>query len=304
MPLIHHQELSDFAKKIFIAVGSDTNEAELVSEFLVRANLCGVDSHGVIRIPEYVKMVEDGRIRPSARPRILKEKGAIATMDAQLAYGQVGGKAAMELAIKKASEYGTGSVTVFNCNHTGRIAEYTSMAASKDMIGIFMVKALGSIVAPWGGKERILSTNPLSFAIPAESEPPIVADFATSILAEGKIRVKYARGERIPLGWVLDASGKPTENPADLYNGGVLLPFGESKGYALNLLMEAMGAALPGAGILDKLQGSNGVFAQAIDISFFTDLKQFKSRIDTMIKTIRRLSAGRRIQGGTSSGRP
>jgi LDH2 family malate/lactate/ureidoglycolate dehydrogenase len=152
---------------------------------------------------------------------------------------------------------------------------------------MLMVKAFGSIVAPWGGKSRILSTSPMSFAIPAKTEPPIVADFATSMSAEGKVRVKNARGEKIPFGWVLNSEGKPTDNPADLYSGGALLTFGESKGYALNLLMEAAGAALSGAGILDVFSGSNGVLAQAINIEFFSDVGEFKSRIDTMIKTIR-----------------
>jgi len=150
-----------------------------------------------------------------------------------------------------------------------------------------MVKAFGPIVAPWGGRGRVLSTSPMSFAIPAKTEPPIVADFATSISAEGKIRVKAARGEKIPLGWVLNSEGKPTDNPQDLYNGGALLTFGESKGYALNLLMEAAGGLLSGAGMLTDFTGSNGVLAVAINIDFFSDVEVFKTRVDRMIREIR-----------------
>jgi LDH2 family malate/lactate/ureidoglycolate dehydrogenase len=287
VPLISHENLKEYVKRIFIASGSNPQEAELVADYLVRANLAGVDSHGIIRIPDYVQMVEQGKMRPNVVPKIVRDRGAMATVDAGLGYGQVAAKMAMELAMKKAREYGIGSVAVYNCNHAGRIAEYPLLAAENGMIGMLMVKAFGSIVAPWGGKGRILSTSPMSFAIPASSEPPIVADFATSMSAEGKVRVKNARGEKIPIGWVLNSEGKPTDNPADLYSGGALLPFGESKGYALNLLMESVGAALSGAGILDSFSGSNGVFALAINIEFFSDPEEFKTRVDTMIKTIR-----------------
>ncbi len=288
MPLISHRELKLFASAIFRAAGSGQAESDLVAEYLVRANLTGMDSHGIIRIPDYIKMVKEGRLIPNAKPKIVKQRRATAMVDAQFGYGQIAGKMAMELAIEKAKEYGTGSVAVFNCNHTGRIAEYTGIAAENDMIGLFMVKAFGSIVAPWGGRDRVLSTSPMSFAIPAASGGPIIADFATSISAEGKVRVKYARGEKIPLGWVLDSEGKPTDEPSDLYAGGTLLTFGESKGYALNLLMESLGGALTGAGILDDFIGTNGVFAQAINIEFFVEVKRFKARIDKMIRTLRR----------------
>jgi len=287
VPLITQGVLKDFVKRIFVATGSGEVEAELVAEYLVRANLSGVDSHGIIRIPDYVQMVEEGRMHPNVVPRVVRDRGAMATVDAGLGYGQVGAKMAMELAIAKAREHGVGTVSVFNCNHAGRIAEYPLLAAENDMVGILMVKAFGAIVAPWGGRGRILSTSPMSFAIPAKTEPPIVADFATSISAEGKIRVKNARGEKIPFGWVLNSEGKPTDDPADLYNGGALVTFGESKGYALNLLMEAMGAALSGAGILSSFSGSNGVFAMAVDIGSFSDPEEFKENIDRMIKTIR-----------------
>jgi LDH2 family malate/lactate/ureidoglycolate dehydrogenase len=287
VPLISQPDLQGFVKEIFKATKSNDEEASLVAEYLVRANLCGVDSHGIIRIPDYIQAVEEGRMKPSVVPKVVRDRGAIATIDAGLGYGQVGSKFAMELAIKKAREYGTGTVAVYNCHHAGRIAEYPLIAAQNDMIGMLMVKAFGSIVAPWGGKGRVLSTSPMSFAIPAKTEPPIVADFATSMSAEGKVRVKHARGEKIPFGWILNSEGKPSDNPADLYNGGALLTFGESKGYSLNLLMEAAGAALSGAGILDSFTGSNGVLAQAINIDFFSDVGQFKERIDTMIKTIR-----------------
>ena len=178
-------------------------------------------------------------------------------------------------------------MAVYNCNHAGRIAEYPILAAERGMIGLLMVKAFGPIVAPWGGKARILSTSPMSFAIPAKTEPPIVADFATSMSAEGKVRVKNARGEKIPFGWVLNSEGKPTDNPADLYNGGALLPFGESKGYALNLLMESVGAALSGAGILDVVHGFERGVRPGHQHRVLQRRRRVQVEVDTMIRTIR-----------------
>ncbi len=287
MPLVAARELRAFAREIFVAAKSSDAEADLVAEYLVRANLCGVDSHGIIRIPDYITMVEEGRMQPNAVPKTVNERKATAVVDAQLGYGQVAGKMAMELAMAKARDYGTGSVGVFNCNHVGRLAEYTSLAARDGMIGLFIVKSLGSVVAPWGGRGRVLSTSPMSFAIPAGIEPPIILDFATSISAEGKVRVRHARGEKIPLGWVIDSNGRATDNPGDLYAGGALLTFGTYKGYGLNLVAEALGGAMAGGGVLDDFVGTNGVFAQAIDIGCFADVDMFKSKIDSLIRAAR-----------------
>ncbi|MDG6926672.1 MAG: Ldh family oxidoreductase [Nitrososphaerota archaeon] len=275
-------------KEIFQGSGSENAEADLVAEYLVRANLCGVDSHGVIRVPDYVQMVEAGTLKPNVQPKVVSERGATARLDAGFGYGQVSGKFAMELAIRKAKEYGTGTVVVFNGNHVGRVADYPALAASEDMIGVMMVKAYGELVAPWGGRKGLLATSPISFAIPTGTHGQIVGDFATSASAEGKVRVRQARGEKVPTGWLLDSQGKPTVEPDDLYNGGSLLTFGQWKGYALNLLMEATGGALSGAGVLDAFTGLNGVFAQAVDISFFSEVGEFKSRMDTMVEKILR----------------
>ena len=232
-------------------------------------------------------VVGEGSLKPNVTPKVVRDRSAIARIDAGLGYGQVAAKAGMELAIKKAREYGTGIVAIFNCNHAGRIADYPLLAAQNDMIGIMMVKAYGDLVAPWGGKGRLLATSPLSFAVPAKTSPPIVGDFATSSSAEGKVRVKNARGEKVPLGWLIDSRGKQTEDPADLYKGGALLTFGQWKGYALNLLMEATGGALTGAGVLESFTGLNGILAQAIDIDSFTDVEGIKTRIEALIAAVR-----------------
>ena len=169
MPTVSQSDLQGLVKGIFTAAKSNDAEAGLVSEYLVRANLCGVDSHGVIRVPDYMQAVEEGSLKPNVTPKVVRDRGAVARIDAGFGYGQVSAKAGMELAIKKAREYGTGTVAIFNCNHAGRIADYPLLAAQNDMIGIMMVKAYGDLVAPWGGKGKLLATSPLSFAVPAKT---------------------------------------------------------------------------------------------------------------------------------------
>src|SRR2546426_7098268 len=141
----------------------------------------------------------------------------------------------MKKAIAKARVYGVGIVTCYNTTHVGRLADYPQIAAEKGMIGMLYVKA-PVIVAPWGGKKRLLGTNPVSFAIPAGKEQPIVADFATSAASEGKIRIKRNHGQKLPADWIIDKHGGPSVNPDDFYNGGAILPFGGFKGYAVSLL--------------------------------------------------------------------
>lgn len=287
MPVITHDKLKKFTKDIFLATNSPEKEAELVAELLVRANLCGVDSHGVIRIPDYVKEIEEGKLKPGIQPKIVKESKVTALIDGQFGFGQVTAMKAMELAIEKAQQYGTSTLTVFNCNHIGRLADYPTLAVEKDMIGLIFCKGFPVVVAPWGGRARLLGTNPLSFGIPAGKEKPIIADFATSVSAEGKIRVKFARGEKIPLGWIVNSEGKVTDEPAELYKGGAILPFGGYKGYAINLLIEALGGALGTGGIADEFKGHNGLFIQVVNIDFFTPIEEFKEKIDRMIRKVK-----------------
>lgn len=288
MPTIDAERLTGFATAIFEGAGISGEESIIVAEHLVTSNLYGVDSHGVIRISEYLQLIGEGKMKPGARPEIVKETKATAKVDAHFGFGQVAGKMSMELAIKKAREYGTGTVTVFNCSHAGRIGAYPVLAAQQDMIGLLFVKGNGGDVSPWGGRKALLGTSPLSFAIPTGRGEPILADFATSVSSEGKIRVMQSKGMQIPVGWMLDASGRPTQDPAELYSkGGSITPFGGHKGYTLNLLIEALAGALSGGGILDGLASSNAIFAQAINVGFFTPIEEFKANIDRMAERLR-----------------
>lgn len=288
MPSIDPENLTSFTISILRAVGASEEEAKIVADHLVLSNLYGVDSHGVIRIPEYVKQVELGHLKTKTVPKLVKETKATGVFDAQFGFGQVSAKMAMDLAVRKAAEYGIGAATVFNCGHTGRIGSYPVIAAAKGMIGIFGVKAESGWVAPYGGTTPYLGTTPFSFAVPTGNpEEPMLGDFATSISSEGKIRVLKSKGLRTPPGWILDKNGRLSDNPDDLYAGGSIVPFGLHKGYAINLLVEALGGALSGAGVADEFVGSNAVFAQAINIEFFTPLDEFKSRIGSLVNKMR-----------------
>ncbi|MDA4129614.1 MAG: Ldh family oxidoreductase [Thaumarchaeota archaeon] len=284
MPLSSHSDLQDFTKRIFIAAGTEDAIANQIAASFVRANLSGMDSHGVIRIVEYVREIEEGKIHPNALPKVVRETKATASVDGQYGFGHITSMKAMELAVQKANDYGIGVASAFHCNHNGRLADYPVIAVEKNMIGLFISKTYPCNVAPWGGRTRLLSTSPWSYGIPAGEEKPIIADIATSTSAEGKIRIKMLKGEKIPFGWIVDAQGRRTDNPADLYDGGAILPFGEHKGYAINLLSEAMGGALSGGGVSDEFEGRTGVFAQAVNIEFFTPIAEFKANIDKLIR--------------------
>ena len=292
MKIIDHSELRKLAANILRAAGAPQKTSEFVAEMLVRSNLCGVDSHGVIRIPEYIRYIGDGKVLPKAKPVVSKEGRVTATIDGRKAFGQITATAAMKKAIAKARVYGVGIVTCYNTTHVGRLADYPLMAVESDMIGMMYVKA-PVIVAPWGGRERLLGTNPISFAIPAGKENPIVADFATSASSEGKIRIKRNHGEKLPPGWIIDKRGYPSVDAADFYSGGAILPFGGFKGYAVSLLAEALGGALTGQGISDEFSSINGLYAQAISVSHFVPVKAFKKEMDKLIRKMKTSPPGK-----------
>lgn len=281
----------DIGTRIFIAAGAPPEEAWLVSEFLVKANLAGHDSHGIIRVIQYVNEIEKGFIRPGAKIEVVRETPSSAVLNGNWGFGQVVAKRAMELAVEKASDNAVSIVCAFNCNHIGRLADYTSIASKKDMIGIAMVNST-RFVAPFGGKERMLSTGPMSFAYPSDLEFPFIVDVATSVAAEGKVRVALHKGEKIPFGWIIDKNGNPSNNPQDLYDGGALLPLGgeESghKGFGLGLAVEVLSGILTNAGCAyEETKRGNGVFFEVINIEKFMPINEFKRRVGDLIRAMK-----------------
>ncbi|MEM2092229.1 MAG: Ldh family oxidoreductase [Candidatus Bathyarchaeia archaeon] len=291
MPKFTAEQLIDLGTRIFSAAGAPSEEARLVSEFLVRANLAGHDSHGVIRIIEYVNNIEKGVIRPGAKIEVFRETPSSAILNGNWGFGQVIAKRAMEMAVEKARDGAVGVVCAFNCNHVGRLADYTMIALSNDMIGIAMVNST-RFVAPFGGRDRMLSTGPISFAFPSNLEFPLVVDIATSVVAEGKVRVMLHKGEKIPFGWIIDKDGNPSNDPKDLYDGGALLPLGGDevghKGFGLGLAIEILTGILSGAGCAyEESKRGNGIFFEAINIGRFMPIDEFKRKVTELVKAIK-----------------
>jgi len=291
MPIFQAAQLRRLATEIFVAAGAPAEEATLVSELLVKSNLAGHDSHGVIRVIQYVKAIEQGNIRPGAKIKVVHETRSSALLRGNWGFGQVVAKRAMEIGIQKAKESSVGTVCAFDLYHVGRLADYTLLAAKNNMIGIAMANARKS-VAPYGGSEPILSTGPISYAFPTGKENLLVLDIATSVCAEGKVRVKLHSGEELPDGYIIDKEGNPSNNPADLYEGGAILPLGGDsvgyKGFGLGLAVEVLSGILSSAGCAyESGKKGNGVFLQAIDIGSFMFVDEFKSRIDDLIRTVK-----------------
>ncbi|MEM2904309.1 MAG: Ldh family oxidoreductase [Candidatus Bathyarchaeia archaeon] len=292
------EELRSLTRAVFEAAGASRDEAGKVAELLVRSNLAGHDSHGVIRIPWYVTLIKEGKLKPGAKVEVIRETSSTALVDGNWGFGQVVAWRSMEIAVEKARISGVGTVGVYNCNHVGRLVDYTAFAASQDMVGIMMCND-GAIVAPFGGIDRLFNPGPISVAFPAGSQPPILLDISTAVAAEGKIRVKARRGEKIPFGWIIDKEGRPTDNPADLYAGGAILPLGGDvgyKGFGLGLFVDIMSGALTGSGCASspEYKGGNGVFMMAVNIANFTSVKDYKRRVDELIL---RVKASRKAPG-------
>ena len=281
MPILQAEGLMRFAQEVFEACGSPSQEAALVADHLIGSSLLGVDSHGVMRIPQYVREVREGAIRPAAPVIVTQEENAAAVVDCGWNFGQVGAVRAMQVAIKKARVFHTACVVTQRCGHAGRLGAYTELAARESFLAIGACNSPrhGHFVLPWGGGEGRLATNPISFAIPTGSGDPIVADFSTAAAPEGKLRLFRDQGRRLPEGWIVDGQGKPTTDPADFYGPprGAILPFGREAGYrgfALALLVEVLGGTLAGLDITVDQPG-NGVAYIVIDVSAFLPREKF-----------------------------
>ena len=293
MPTIRAEELLRLGQDVFRAIGVPDEDAAWMAQVLVRANLQGHDSHGVIRIPQYVEEWRSGKLNPKAKPRILSEGPATALMDGEAGFGQIVAREAMTLAIRKAGEAGVAAVGVKRSGHIGRLADYVEMASAQDMIALLFVNASGAgqWMAPWGGREARLSTNPLAFACPAGATPPILLDIATTTAPEGKVRVKRNRREPVPLGWIIDAQGEPTTDPEALYRTprGTLLPMAGHKGYALALMVEILAGILGRAGHVCEHPGLdyNGLFIIVLDIARFLPPSVFRAEVDDLTRYLK-----------------
>ena len=288
MPDVQAAGLHRFASDLLCAVGTDLSAAEIIADSLIDANLAGHDSHGVLRLPAYLAGARQDHVVPAAVPKLLSRSGATAIVDAADGWGQPAMWLATRTAIDCARDHGLGAAVVHRSYHIGRVAPYVESVARKGMIGQAMANAAPA-VAPFGGRSRVMGTNPMAWAVPrAVDAPPICLDVATAGVAEGKLRVARARGFPVPAGNIVDREGRPTTEPGDFYAGGALLPFGGHKGSGFSLLAQFIGrglAQMDPSGY-DGPRGVNGPFILAIDISRFTDLERFRAEVEAQCTAV------------------
>jgi hydroxycarboxylate dehydrogenase B len=284
------------ARRLFEALRVPPDEAAWVAELLVRADLAGHDPHGVIRIPQYAQAIRSAVTRPGAPFEIVRESPAVALIDGHGGLGQVVARRAMELAIRKAQEIKVSSVGAYNLYHLGRLADYTRMAAERELVGIMTVNTGGASppVAPFGGRAGRLGTNPISIAFPTGGSVPFVLDMTTSVVAEGRVRAKRQRGEPTPEGWLIDHEGHPTTDPSVLYQEppGAILPLGGlagHKGFGLATVVEILSGILAHGeyGGQGAARFSNGAWMAVIDISAFVDISDFHAEIDDLLAYVK-----------------
>ncbi len=288
MPDVSPDMLRTLARQLLLAVDTAPEAASIVADSLVNANLAGHDSHGVLRLPGYLAGVELGHVRPTATPRLVSESGATAIVDAEGGWGQPAMWMATRAAAARAQEFGLGAAVVRHCYHIGRVAPYVEWLADEGLIGMAMANAAPA-VAPFGGRARVMGTNPIAWAVPRERGAfPVSLDVATAGVAEGKLRVARARGFPIPEGNLVDQEGRPSTDPGDFYAGGALLPFGQHKGSGFSLLAQFIGRGLAGMdpSAYDGPRGVNGPFILAIDIARFADPDVFRTEIEAQCDVV------------------
>ncbi len=240
--------LRRLSRDILAALGTPADIASAVAESLVLTNLLGHDSHGVLRVKQYATMIRTDMIQPAARPRLKKRFGATAMVRGAYGFGQIGARYAAKVAIELGEQFGIGAVSLGQTTHIGRLGEYTQLIAAAGLIGIGFTSGTmyRGWVAPYGGRERVFGTNPMSFAVPSANGSALLLDFATAGLAHGKVVLAQAKGEPTPPGLLLDKHGHPTTDASLLDDGAVLLAMGAHKGSGLALMMELIPTLLAG----------------------------------------------------------
>ncbi len=286
--------LRAFCEEVFLSCGMVREDAAIVADSLVQANLRGVDSHGVTRVGIYVKRLKMGLVNPHPNVEVVRESPGMLLVDGDNGMGQVVGVRALELGLERSRESGGVSVGVRRSNHYGAGAYYVQRAVARDTIA-FAYSNAPPTMAPWGGVDPYIGTNPYAYGVPAGEHRPIILDMATSIVARGKIILAAERGDSIPEGWAVDEQGNPTTDAREALEGSVL-PFGGPKGYAISLMIDIMAGALTGAGFGPRVNSMYdnfdepqdvGAFFQLIDIGHFVEPAIFKARVDRVIEEIK-----------------
>jgi uncharacterized oxidoreductase len=292
MPLIEVARLTGMAHRVFAAAGSVEEEAGLIADHLVEANLKGHDSHGVGMIPSYLRNLAGGKAKPNEPGRVVSDAGSMIVYDGERGWGQIVARNATLLGIERARRDGVAVVALRNAHHIGRIGTYGEMCAAAGLLSLHFVNITDQrpAVAPWRGRDGRFGTNPLCIALPGPAaERPIIADMATSRIAMGKVRVARNKGEQIAADTLLDSDGNPTTDPHAMYRRprGSLITFGEHKGYALAFICEMLAGAVTGSGTMRPERQrddsvTNGMLTIVIDPARLTDQAWMKDEIAAM----------------------
>jgi len=298
--------LEKFTRNVFEKMGCSPEDAKMATDVFIAAELRGYSSHGMIRIKDYYQLWKAGRINIKPNVRIVHESPSTAVVDGDGAIGMIAATRSMQVAIDKARTAGTGWVSTKGSNHYGFAGYYSMMALKHDMIGISLTIA-NPLVAPTGSIEPMLGTNPISVSVPAGKYPPFVSDFSTTPIARGKLAIAAKKGEKVPLGWVQDANGLPSDDPDVITRGGSMVTLGGTiqhgshKGYALSAIVDILSAVLSGANFgpfcppslaylpvkEEKVGEGTGHFFGAMRIDGFQKPEEFKARMDLWIETFR-----------------
>jgi uncharacterized oxidoreductase len=314
VPIFSADVLIDFSRSLFVAAGVPAKDAEIVSRSLVDANLCGHDSHGIMRIPQYIGFIRDRHIFCDVPIEKLRETPALFSGDAGWGLGQVQAYRLLEILLPKAKALGIAGGSLCRCGHIGRLGEYAEWAAARGLafFGTVNSHGCGQRVAPPGGTQGRLSTNPLCLGAPTPTDP-LVLDIGTSAAAEGKVRVCFQKGEKTPEGWLLDEMGKPTTDPGTLYRDpcGTLLPFGGPqayKGFGLGLLLDALAGGLSG-GMCSRADApmsgrGNAVVFVAFDVEQFGGHEHFLNEAGGLADFVRHTPTAPGVASITLPGDP
>ncbi|MGJ7488844.1 malate/lactate/ureidoglycolate dehydrogenase [Variovorax sp. ZT4R33] len=301
---------------VIAGTGSSATEAEQVAANLVLANLSGHDSHGVGMVPRYVDAVAEGGLTPNAAVAVQMDAGAMLALDGQRGYGQVVGVQAMALGIARAKAQGSCILSLANAHHLGRIGHFAEMATAEGLVSMHFVNVLSRpVVAPWGGGDGRFGTNPCCIGVPLAGAEPFVLDFATSRVAQGKMRVAHNKGERIPPGYLIDAQGEPTDDPGVVVvpqsNGlfGALMTFGEHKGYGMAIACELLGGALTGSGTWHRPADAtrsvvNGMLTVLIDPAKLGTQARFEAEARSFVDWLRQSPPGAGFDAVQIAGEP
>jgi L-2-hydroxycarboxylate dehydrogenase (NAD+) len=295
VPRVAAAALAAFIKRALAAAGLPGNDADTVAGLMVEADLRGADTHGVIRLPLYLKRIKAGGINPRPNIHIVRERPSTALVDGDNGIGHLVMRFAAQTAIEKAKRSGVGWVGARMSNHAGPASLYATMPLAHDMIGLYLAVGSNNHLPPWGAMENLLGTNPIAIAIPAGEEPPIVLDMSPTVAAFGKVRLKAQRGEEMPVGWMVGRDGKPLTDPKRA-DEGFLLPIGDYKGSGLSLIIGLLAGTLNGAAfgrdVIDFVKEpgkatNTGHAIVAISVDGFIPVADFKRHVDIVVRTMR-----------------